>query len=403
LCCGPFGGGGRRKPMPLKNPFFLYIAAFAAVLLTYQLDWSEVYPPLSSGLVLFFLATFFCAVILGLGIATIVNQIDTYEPGRLWKYTGAVLTLSFAADFVASGFVPLMSLVAGEHIDFDAIGITSLHLFNVTFGGSFATIRFADFLYSKRKIYLLQAFIPLVYFILLVYRAPALMCVVSWVFAYLIRHSGRVRLRPAIALATFAVLGLFLNGIMGDARSPSLIAESQIEELARPTEAFRQSGIPRTFFWSYAYFTSPMANLQTTFDVALPVVGKETLFVLGEMFPDAVTHRVLDYLGEERIRTPEISPGLNASTIFGASYVYLGQFGPPLMFAYLSLIVIVYLLLVRRSAFNVPSLALLNTIVVFCTFHNMIASSVLSLQLVWTVVLGWLVSRPPARRQAVGT
>lgn len=385
--------------MSLKNPFLLYIAAFAAVLLTYQLNWSEVYPPLSSGLVLFFLATFFCAAILGLCVRPLVNQIGTHEPGRLWGYTGAALTLSFAADFFSSGFVPLISLLAGEDIDFDAIGIPSLHLFNVTFGGSFATIRFADFLYSGRKTYLFQACIPLLYFVLLVYRAPALMCVVSWVFVYLIRHGGRIRIWPAVVLAMFVVVGLFLNGIMGDARSPSEIAESQIEELARPTEAFRQSGIPRTFFWSYAYFTSPMANLQTTFNAGFSVIGKETTFVLGEMFPDAITHRILAFLGEERIRTPEASTGLNASTIFGGSFVYLGKVGPPLMFSYLSLIIVVYLLLVRRSAYNVPSLALLNSFVVFCTFHNMIASSVLSLQLVWMVALGLLVSRSPVGMQ----
>jgi hypothetical protein len=382
--------------MALKNPFLLYIAAFGAALLAYQLNWSEVYPPLSSGLVWFFLATFFCASILGLGIAPIIDQIGTYEPGLLWKYTGAALTLSFVADFIFTGFVPIISLLNGEVFDFDAIGIPSLHLFNVTFGGAFATIRFADFLYSRRKIHLLESCIPLAYFILLIYRAPAIECVVSWLFVYLIRHGGRVRLRPAVALAMFIVLALFVNGIIGDLRSPSEEAPSQIELLARPTEAFRQSGIPRTFFWSYAYFTSPLANLQTTFDVALPVIGKGTNFVLGELFPDAATHRILEFLGEERIRTPEMSAGLNASTIFGASFLYLGRLGPPFMFAYLSLIIVMYLLLTRRSAFNVPSLALLNTIVVFCTFHNMIATSVISLQLVWTVVLGWLVSRSPA-------
>ena len=387
--------------MPLKNPFFLYIAAFGAVLLAYQLNWSDVYPPLSAGLVLFFLATFFCAAILGRGIAPTVDRIGgTYEPGRLWKYTGVALTLSFVADFLFSGLVPLLSLANGQSVDFDAIGIPSLHLFNVTFGGAFATIRFADFLYSRRKIHLLEACIPLAYFILLIYRALAIECVVAWLLVYLIRHGGRVRLWPAAALATFTVAGLFVNGIIGDTRSPSREAESQIELLARPTLAFQQSGIPRTFFWSYAYFTSPMANLQTTFDVALPVVGKGANFVLGELLPDAVTHRILNYIGEERIRTPEMAAGLNASTIFGASFLYLGKFGPPFMFAYLSLIVIVYLLLIRRSAFNVPCLALLNTIVVFSTFHNMIATSTLSLQLVWTFALGLLVSRSPAVMRA---
>jgi hypothetical protein len=388
--------------MPLKNPFFLYIAAFGTVLLAYQLNWSAVYPPLSAGLVLFFLATFLCATILGLGIAPITDRIGpSYEPGRLWKYTGAALTLSFVADFVFTGFVPLVSLATGEAVDFDAIGIPSLHLFNVTFGGAFSTIRFADFLYSRRKIHLFEASIPLIYFILLIYRAPAIECAVCWLLVYLIRHGGRVRILPAVALATFILLGLFVNGIIGDARSPSQEAESQIELLAKPTEAFRESGIPRTFFWSYAYFTSPMANLQTTFNVAFQVVGKGTNFVLGELLPDAVTHRILDVIGEERIRTPEMAAGLNASTIFGASFLYFGKFGPPFMFAYLSLIVVVYLLLIRRSAFNVPSLALLNTIVVFCTFHNMIATSTLSLQLVWTFVLGLLISRsPPPTRAA---
>jgi hypothetical protein len=389
--------------MPLKNPFLVYIVAFGAALLAYQLNWSEVYPPLSSGLVLFFLTTFFCAAILGLGVAPIINEIGAYEPGRLWKYTGAALTLSFVADFLVSGFVPLISLLAGESVDFDAVGIPSLHLFNVTFGGAFATIRFADFLYSRRKLYLLEACIPLAYFLLLVYRAQAIECVISLTFVYLIRHRGRVRLWPAVALATVSVLALFLNGIMGDVRSPSQEAESQIELLAKPTEAFRQSGIPRTFFWSYAYFTSPIANLQTTFNVAIPVIGKETNFVLGELLPDAVTHRVLASLGEGRIRTPEMSAGLNASTIFGASFLYLGRLGPPFMFSYLSLIIVVYLLLIRRSPFNVPSLALLNTIVVFCTFHNMIATSTMSLQLVWTVVLGLLVSRSPAKMQGAVT
>lgn len=389
--------------MSLKNPFLVYIAAFAAVLLTYQLGWSEVYPPLSSGLVLFFLATFFCAAILALAIAPVVNQIGTYESGRLWKYTGAALTLSFVADFMASGFVPFISLLSGEHIDFDAIGIPSLHVFNVTFEGIIRddpVCRFPVFqaqnlsarsLYPARVLSSIglssaRAHVRRVLGVCLSDPAWRLDSVTVSRCARAIRRGEPVskwhhrRREIAIAICSCRITGRRLG------------------QTYRGVSAVRNS---KDLFWSYVYFTSPMANVQTTFNVAFPVTGKGTTFVLGEMLPDALTHRVLDFLGEERIRTPEISPGLNASTIFGASYVYLGQFGPPLMFAYLSLIIIVYLLLTRRTAFNVPSLALLNTIVVFCTFHNMIASSIMSLQLVWTVVFGVLVSRSPARTRAV--
>jgi hypothetical protein len=45
------------------------------------------------------------------------------------------------------------------------LGIPHLHVFTVTLASAFSTIRFADYLYSKRLRYLAEAFFPFVYFV----------------------------------------------------------------------------------------------------------------------------------------------------------------------------------------------------------------------------------------------
>jgi hypothetical protein len=47
----------------------------------------------------------------------------------------------------------------------------------------------------------------------------------------------------------------------------------------------------------------------------------------------------------------------------------------------------VYLVVIFRSPYRVPCLALLNTLVVFCLFNNMIASTAMIPQLIWPLLL----------------
>lgn len=90
---------------------------------------------------------------------------------------------------------------------------------------------------------------------------------------------------------------------------------------------------------------------------------------------------------EERVKTPEVSPGLNVASIYGRAMVLEGWAGAFIMFAQFCALIAVYLRLIRNSPFRVPCLALLNCFVVFCTFANMIAFSGVILQLVWPIVL----------------
>ncbi len=376
----------------LKNPFIIYILSFGGVLAVYQLGWSEAYPELSFQVLAFFGLTFLVSAVLAIATAKFVQDTGNYEPDRLPKYTVLLLAVFFAADIVYTGGAPLLLVVSGKATFSGDLGVPHLHVFTGTFAIVFSAIRFADFIYSRRVGYLAEAVLSIVYFILIFYRGPALMCVVSWVFVFFIRYSRIGVVRGSVIVAS-ALLVLHLFGIFGNLREGSSEA---IEAVGKPTAAFRESGIPPTYLWTYIYMTSPMANLQLAVDTTNMDDQSTAEFVVSEMIPDFISKRILPFLGTERVKTPEVSRGLNVATMYGRSYVYAGWTGCMLLFTLFASLVVVYLQLIRYSPYRVPCLALLNMFIVFCTFQNMIAFSGLILQLVWPLLL-------PSRRSSSAT
>jgi len=47
------------------NPFYMYCAAFALAIFTYSWGWSDIYPGLSSGLIIFLVLSFAIFMIAG--------------------------------------------------------------------------------------------------------------------------------------------------------------------------------------------------------------------------------------------------------------------------------------------------------------------------------------------------
>jgi oligosaccharide repeat unit polymerase len=369
----------------LKNPFVVYILAFGGVLAVYQLGWSQLYPSLSPGVLAFLGLTFLVAAALSIAVLHDMEGIREYQPGQISSYVLLLLVCVYAADFIYARELPLLSLLAGSYKYGSFPGFPTLHVFAVTFSGAFATIRFADFLYardSRRWLYLCEILIPLSYFALLNYRGATVLALISWAFIYIIRRErlGPVRLISVFALAMVA---LFLFGAFGDVRTGG------IEKLGKPTRSFIESGVPRTYFWGYIYFTSPLANFQYTVDTADPEFKLQDSmeFAAAELLPDFLSNRILPLLGAERRDTPEIGPGLNVATIYARSYLYFGWIGVFMMFCWFIMCILVYLRMILKSPYGVPSLALLNTLIFFCTFDNMIAQTFLVFQLIWPLLL----------------
>jgi hypothetical protein len=368
----------------LKNPFLLYILVFGGVLATYQLQWSEIYPDLSLETLLFFCVTFILATGFAFVVSREVKETVEYRPGLLPRYTALLLIAVYAVDIAYADTIPLLELIQGTYVYGSFPGIPTIHVFAVTFSGTFCTIRFADFLYSKPKRfrYLLEALLPLLFFTMLNFRSVTVIALVSWGFVYIIKR-GRLGFARTLLMAAMVLGGLYAFGAFGDLRTGG------IEELGRPSQAFSESGIPRTYFWGYLYSTSPLANLQYTIDVGNPRSDLQSFveLVISEMLPDFMSNRLLPLMQVQRVLTPEVGPGLNVATLFARSYLYFGWVGLMMMFAWFLAFVTTYLVIIRSSPYRVPCLALLNTLVVFCCFDNMIAQTFLSFQLMWPLLL----------------
>jgi hypothetical protein len=373
----------------LKNPFLVYILTFGTALALYQLGWAGIYPETSSDLLAFFGLSFVVSASLALVAEKEVEETRTYVSGQMPWYAVFIVVVCLAGDIAYTGSIPLLELYRGEWKYGSFVGIPTLHVFAVTFGSAFSTIRFADFLFATRWRhrfrYFIEASIPVIYFLLVVYRGPALILVVSWAFVFVIRRD-RIGILNGVMIAALTLGILYLGGIFGQART------GLVDDLGKPTEAFRESGVPQTYFWTYLYATAPIANLQYAVDVAEPLYKLNRLpeFFVGEMLPDFISNRILSLMKTERLAIPEISVGFNVSSIFGRSYLFFGWIGVLAMFAWLMALVLVYLTLILRSPYRLPCLALLNTLIVFCVFENMIAYTALLMQLVWPLLLGFL-------------
>jgi hypothetical protein len=393
----------------LKNPFLLYVVSFCTILGVYQLGWSEIYPPLSYDLLLFFGLTFIFALLLARLVHPMVASAGSYQPGLLTKYAGLFVIATFAIELVLAGGIPLLLVINGA--SFSQMQGTATHLHVFTLWSAYSTIRFADFLYSKRRLYLFEALLPVIFYALLVYRGPAIMTLSSWIFIFIIKNSG-LRLKHIMIVAIAAVGVLYVNGRIGDLRAPGDDIRA-----GQPAAAFRESGVPRTFFWAYLYSTVPLANLQLSVDKIQSNKGTVAEFIVSELIPDTFSRRIMPYVNH-RITSnqgnfitrdmlysweqPQVGPGMNISTIFGRSYGFFGWIGPAIMFAVLSTFIIVYLLVISRSPFRVPCLALLNTLVLFCLFNNMLVSAAIIPQLVWPLLLppwGWWKLKPSLVQQ----
>lgn len=376
----------------LRNPYYVYCLTFGAALGIYQLGWAEILPPLSTDTWLFFAATIAMAALLGRGENATINSFAEYEPGLLPKYAGAFVVVTIAAEVWLNG-IPLARVLNGEK--FYEIEAAAHHLHVFSLWSVYSTIRFADFLYSKRKIYLFEAAMPLLTYGLFIYRGPAIILALSWAFVFIIKNRGLKVLHFSIAAAAAAAF-LFINGVIGEMRSPH-----QAETLGLPSASFNSTRLPSSYFWTYLYITAPIGNLQLSVDKIATNQGSLSEFIATEFLPDTFSRRILPLINPE-IQTnkgplvsrdmlyswtqPQVRYGINISTLFGRSYGYFGWIGPAIMFAALSCLIAFYIRLSQISRYRIVCLAMLNTMVVFCLFNNVLASAVMAPLLVWPLL-----------------
>jgi hypothetical protein len=376
------------------SPFICYTVSFIIVLSFYFLGWSELYPKLS-GALLFFLAITFIANIV---CHSLLKPVAFRKLEKEKKWLPAVGTTIFiyvlwTVEFIYEGGIPLLKILFHLPYNYRLFGVPSLHVFVVTFSSFFTIYLFHLYLSKRSKVLLLLFLVNLAAALLIYSRAMLFFNITGSLIVFLLSIKKIPYVRLAILVALFIPL-LYLFGVLGSLRVSREASEPYNNEnfmaTGKATESFRQSNIPKEYFWTYIYVSSPLANLQFNVDKnEQPVTTLTSLMWTGvyECLPDFITKRIHSLRGTDPPKEYRINYSFNVSTVYSRSYSYSAWGGLALMGAFVIIFPWLFLKVIdRQSDFFITGWAILCTMYFFMSYDNTFRFTGLSFQLVYPVL-----------------
>jgi hypothetical protein len=378
------------------NPFFIYILGFSIALIIYQLDWSYLFPDLSFWLVLFLVITFIISGLIGIYIHR-TGVLKFYEFKNTLKVNWWIvaITVGYIANFVYARRIPLFSILNNEDVDYQTFGIPTFYVILVTFSSFFTVYLFSCYTVEKKRKYLFLCMYLFIFPLLIFSRGAILVNLSSVFFVYLFSYKGK---RTKIYFRILAIIAIVLIGFgsLGNLRTSNQAGDESsalsdiMLNLGEAKPDFVESAIPKEYFWSYLYISSPLANLQLNVNEQQPnySVSNVLQYVNGELNFDFISKRIFAHYNIEKPDNVLIAPFLNVGTVYSTSYSYLGWWGMSVTFLFLMAITFLYLIIMKpQNPYFASGLAILNTFLLFCIFDNMFAFSALSFQLVYPILL----------------
>jgi hypothetical protein len=383
----------------LINPYTIYIGSFSCVVALYFLGWSQYYPPIGWKLLLFLIATICIALFLASKQYYKQDSISI-EPAITLR-TAIIVTIllfvTWTAEFVHEGGMPLILILLGRPFNYRTFGIPSLHVFAVTFSSFFTCYLFHVYLISRNKIILILSLVNLSASLLIMNRGMLLMNLSTMLFIFLSIQKAAVKFSATTFFKVTTIMAILFYGFgalgtirvshgLGRFYEPHLVYE-----VGNATDSFKKSIVPSEFFWSYLYITSPLANLQHNISNSNPVITKENFFQLinNEFLPNAASKRINALLKVEKKENLQIADNLNASTVFSGSFTYWGWMGMTAMFIFLMILPLtIRIPFINQTPYYITFFSLLNTLYLFLIFDNMISFTGLSFQLVYPILFG---------------
>lgn len=388
------------------NPYFIYVLSFLAVLITYLFGWSNLFPEIEITLLLFIIISTLIALFTGKAFMKrkiiTFNKIE-YRKSHVWV-TIAIL-LGYMVEFIYHRNFPLLAILNRTSLSYHEFGIPTFHVLLVTFNSFYSILLFQSIISKtkNRKLSVVLFLLTLIPSILIMNRGMLILILMSCVFVYLIKYQQNITFKKVVSLSIIAVLFLYLFGIVGNVRvnnsyqtDTSLLDNSLFLQIGGATEEFKESIVPKEFFWAYIYIASPLANLQENIgdyehegDIT---VADSLLFGSTQLLPDFISKRVIAYYEAEKPSVLLITPELNVATAFAEPFAILGWVGISVFTIVIFIFAFFYILFLKslKSEYFVIGVAILNTIFVFNTFSNMFSFSGLSFQLVYPILFSFL-------------
>lgn len=365
-----------------------YCFSFLIVIPVYFLDWSYLFPALTSTLLIFFVMTFSFAILGALFFKDLLSLDYKKQLADNKDVYAALLVFFYLLEFAYARQIPLLSLLNKiEFLDIvDSFGIPTVHVFIVGYTAFITIFFFHSYLSQKKRKYLLYYIIGLLLSLSIISRISLTFIFIASIYIYLmsIRKNFGIKLLKIglIVLLFFAAFGL-----IGNLRTANNIdAGDFILNISEAKPSFRQSGIPDSYFWAYMYIASPLANLQ------LNINRRETAFTahnlaqlaIHEFLWDAVSKRIDAKYDYTRTEITQINGSYNVGSVYSRSYVYLGVWGMYLMYFFIFAVTALFLFtLDTKSPYFITYISCLNTIIILCIFDNILAFTPLSIILIF--------------------
>lgn len=380
------------KAKLITNPYIVYSLGFIAIALIYALHWSNLYPQLSFQLFLFLIITAFISAIIGLCLHTtnyLTYKNVYYSSSTLWLVS-IIILLCYLIECAYMGVIPLLAIIQRTGYSYITFGIPTFHVIVVTFGSFWTVFVFHNFISQKKK-HLFVCFLLCLFPAILIFNRGMLMMNLASCFFVLFMSSKNIR-KLIVRVAIIIVAVLFLFGLAGNIRvTGDKNVNSIILDLGRATENFRNSSIPKEFFWGYLYITSPLANVQETInnhhitDFSFQKFGT---FINRNFLPDFIWKRNVHFI-QPYEHVDQVSPAFTVGTVYGTSFAYMSWWGVILMFFFiLAFNLFVILSFSKSSSFFITGIAILDCMMLFNVFDNMFSFSGLSLQLFYPIFFG---------------
>lgn len=372
----------------LKNPFYIYVLGFTLTFLVYSLDWSNIYPDLTTEIKIFFSIAFIISIFFGVMIdkVRLIVKTPSHTKTIIIARSFYILYVLYFLEFLVEKDVPLFAKLIGRPgVGYMEFGIPLLHGVLISFNSFLIAHSFTTYMSTRNRKVLLYNLLLYLPALLFISRSIMVLGVLTSLFIYL-HFVGRVKILNKVKLGILTLFGLFLFGVIGNLRSGGEYIYTQ----SQATEDFMESSIPKEFYWTYLYTASPLANFQNTVNKKHIENYNFSGFIFYENLPKIISKNLGGPLGIEERNLVRIVPWLTVGTTYAKSFTYLGWYGPYLLFfSNLFIYLIVIFLVPRKSSYHITTISILSVIVLLNIFSNMLVVTGISFQLVYCIIFSF--------------
>lgn len=352
----------------IVNPFYLYCIGFSLAIFVYLWGWSDIYPELSPGLILFFALTFMLFIYAGNKFGKMkflnLNHTDSH------KYLiDIIFWLIILLGFINVMFMGYLPVLDHSH-DYREFGMPVVDTVFNTFSIFFSVFFFQIYLENKKKRFLIYILFIVIIQILLFRRSTIIWIITSSSFLFLLYKRNLILLILIAAFFCIPFLSYFF-GFYGNERS-NLTKSFVLNDLGA-SDVFINSGISHNHYMTYLYVSSPLANLQKNINESVGFFNKRDVkdFFFYSLTPVSLTIRLEKPL---KLTSPVcnlITPELIVGSLFMVSFYTMGWPGMIIMLLFLFVFIVLCLSLIKKwSTFNLTTYSLLATTVSLLIFSN---------------------------------